>query len=159
MTKEKINFVSKIKRYQIWVNDKKLAQFEDMGGGYGAFSTDDEELVKQLKSLPDYNKIFHSLEGAKFPKFLSLRTLVGAQISSSKEPDVDKIKANAKAEAELEAAKKVAEERTKLSELKKKILRYGELEGKWKKKDGEFRADAPQEDIEEYNQLKNEIGE
>lgn len=152
MTKEKINFVSKIKRYQIWVDDKKLAQFEDMGGGYGAFSTDDDELVKRLKSLPDYNKIFHSLEGAKFPKFLSLKTLVGAQTSSSKESDMNKIKANAKAEAELEAAKKFAE-------MKMKVKRLGELEGKWKKKDGEFRADAPQEEIEEYNQLKNEIGE
>ena len=150
MTKEKINFISKYKRYQIWVDDKKLAQFEDMGGGYGAFSTDDDELVNKLKKLPMHGKEFHSLEGAKFPKFYSLFTRVGAQ--TTVKDNTEKIKANLKAEIELETAKKFAE-------MKMKVKRLGELEGKWKKKDGEFRADAPEEEISEYNKLKSEIGD
>lgn len=153
MTKEKINFISKVKRLQIWnAKDTKLAQFEDMGGGYGAFSTDDEVLVESLKQHPDFNKAFFALEGAKFPKFYSLRYHVGAQTSSTKEPDLEKIKANEKALAQLEAAKQVAE-------IKAKVKRFGELEGKWKKQDGEFRKDAPTGEIEEYNKLKQEIGE
>lgn len=152
MTKEKVNFIAKIKRRQIWENDVKLAQFEDMGGGYGAFSTDDEVLVEKLKNYPNYGVDFYALEGAKFPKFFSTNFHVGAQTSSTKEPDLEKIKANEKAKAELEAARTVAE-------VKRKVKRFGEIEGKWKKQDGEFRKDAPPEEVEEYNKLKLEIGE
>ena len=152
MTKEKINFISKIKRFQVWKNDKKLAQFEDMGGGYGAFSTDDEDLVIELKGHSAFGRGFNILEGAKFPKFYSLNTHVGAQTSTSKEPDLEKIRANEKAKAELEAARTLAE-------VKIKVKRFGELEGKWQKQDGEFRKDAPPNEVEEYNKLKQEIGE
>lgn len=150
MAKERINFISKTKRLQIWKDDKKLAQFEDMGGGYGGFSTDDDQLVSKLKEDPGFGRTFNSLEGASFPKFLDPRVHVGAQ--TSKKDDTDKIKANAKAEAELEAAKRFAE-------MKMKVKRFGELEGKWLKKDGEFRADIPDEEKEEYNKLKLELGE
>ena len=152
MTKEKTNYICKVKRFQLWADDKKLAQFEDMGGGYGAFSTNDKALIDKMEQHPEFNKTFHVLEGAKFPKFYSLKYHVGAQTSSTKEPDLEKIKANEKALAQLEAAKQVAE-------IKAKVKRFGELEGKWKKQDGEFRKDAPTEEIDEYNKLKQEIGE
>lgn len=153
MSKERTNFIAKWKRYQVWKDGEKLAQFEDIGGGYGGFNTNDEELINKLKSIGSFGQHFFCLEDeGKLPNFYRTNTHVGPMTSLHREVDEEKLKANAKAEAQLEAARRLAE-------LKPKIKKLGELEGKWLKNDGDFRADAPDDVKVEYNKLKQEIGE
>ena len=150
--KERKNFIARWKRYQIWDGNKKLAQFEEIGD-YGQFSTDDDKLVSKLKKYKTFGKDFYCLEDSTtLPSFHKLNTHIGVMTSTHRQPDPEKVKANAKAEAQLEAAKQWAE-------IKPKVKKLGELEGKWLKNDGTFRADAPEGVKEEYSKLKQEIGE
>lgn len=147
ISESKVTFISspKHKGLRIFDHSKQLAKFESQGE-YGLFTTDDPQLAKRLEGNPQFGKTFYKA-GGKMPKFAQQHISHGAPINDVKQEAIDK------------GAIRKEVEKSFNENLIPKTRRLGFLEAAILKKDGSFRGDATEEQIEEYKQLKKDLGE
>jgi len=101
-------------------------------GAVGRFSTNDEQLAEKLRSHPEFGKRFVEL-GFR-PK--EENKIIEGVRSSATQPELNKEQFDPQ-----------------------KLIEFGRLQARLLKSDGNFRKDASEEDINKYNQLKQELGE
>jgi len=124
-----MKFYSKSKHLVLSIGDEIL-KFRDMGG-VGVFETEDKELIGKLKEHPD-NKI------------KGVGSFFASPISGGKKSHI------------IEGARGSRTE--EVTDLKALFKKYDALKDEIVKVDGDFRADATEEQKAEYIKLKAEIG-
>jgi len=109
---------------------KTLAKFHKMGAEHGIFETDSEEVVERLREHKLNGTAFNEWTGEGKPTFKNNGNIgQGAITSGGNKAQFSKYK------------------------------ELGKLEAKLLKTDGSYRADATNEDIEKFENLKKELGE
>ncbi|RMG43485.1 MAG: hypothetical protein D6732_00045 [Methanobacteriota archaeon] len=134
---------------QIFDADGVVAKFRP-GGNFGTFATDDEEKIAKLKAHPLFNKAFKVWEKGKPPKFDS-PVNHGVILSQNDLPD----NVRAMVEEKLKQPEPVEVPQPDVE----KYVRFGELKAKLLRKDGSYRGDAKDEEITEYEKLKEELNQ
>jgi hypothetical protein len=107
-----------------------MVQFSKVGSS-GSYTTNDEELAKKLREHPDFGKRFMEigLTSKENPQIVQGLRSSATAVELGKEP--------------LDS---------------QKLIQLGVYQATLLKKDGSYRKDASQEDVEKYELLKKELG-
>lgn len=151
---------------QIFDKEGKVAEFINQGSN-GYFQTEDAEIAEKLRKHKQFNKDFYESEDGRMPDLIDNLAHHGARTHSRDlSPDERRVfEASIRGEEQDKYSRKlnsaITEVTQKLSEENKskieKAMRYGELKGQLLNKAGEYRKDASQELIEEFEKLKQEV--
>lgn len=101
-------------------------------GGVGQFTTEDEKLAEKLRNHPDFNKKF---------------TEIGLGLKA-KSNVVDGVRSSA---TQGEVGKEAIDPQ--------EYINFGVLKNKLLKNDGSYRKDASEDEIKQYETLKQKLGE
>lgn len=129
--------------YGMTINGRRICKFKRMqkdktGSAYGTFNTDDAEIIDIMQKHSDFGLMYYQ---------------VGKNQMIPEKPFI---------EGTFKVDKGViswAKFKTSAPVDQSKAIRFGELRGQLFKKSGEMRADAEESLIEEFNTLKEELGQ
>jgi len=100
-------------------------------GSAGQFTTNDEKIAESLRKHPEFGRTFVEIGLGNIPQ---KSNIISGIRSSATQPELGKVQPDPQ-----------------------KYIRYGVLQAKLLKMDGTYRKDAVQEEISEFEKLKQEL--